>query len=387
MTDNLEVKDLRLLALACVLLGGMGQGVVAPKLPELLKESTALAFDSGISATVMYFGIFISTFRFGKWADQGKVHWLLGPGMLAYSLVLMALGYLHTPVGFFIGRFAEGITLSAIYVAADFILGRLSAPKERGQWLSYYGVALSIGLLAGPALALSAAKFGISQSPVFPLSVVAGLAVIMGLVVLGKKVAQAPATDGPPSRLNLRALASGSAYGYMEAGLVAVMPILAVREFHVLPEYCLVVVIISAALSSIVWGIASDKNGPKPTVHVLLSLLLIGPFLILGLLSHFPSSIVAYASCILFGIVAGGLYPVAFSWLLLDLPESQYGNASGGFARAYGLGSIFGPLLTGLAAENLGAQGFFLSMGIVGALGFAFVLYKTEKVTPTKPLF
>ena len=365
----------------------MGQGVVAPKLPELLKESTALALDSGISATVMYFGIFVSTFRFGKWADQGRVHWLLGPGMLAYSLVLMALGYLHTPIGFFVGRFAEGITLSAIYVAADFILGRLSAPKERGQWLSYYGVALSIGLLAGPALALSAAKFGFSQSPVFPLAVVAALAVIMGLVVLGKRVAQAPESPGPPSRLNRRAMASGSTYGYMEAGLVAVMPILAVREFHVLPEYCLVVVIISAALSSIVWGITSDKRGPRPTVLLLLSLLALGPLLILGSLKFLAPDLVAYSSCILFGIVAGGLYPVAFSWLLQDLPEAQYGYASGGFARAYGLGSIFGPLVTGFACEHFGARGFFLSMGIIGTLGLAFVLARTEKSPAIKPLF
>ena len=368
------VKDLRILALACVLLGGMGQGVVAPKLPELLKESTRLAFDSGISATVMYFGIFISTFRFGKWADQGRVHWLLGPGMLIYSLVLVALGYLSTPMGFFIGRFAEGISLSAVYVAADFILGRLSGPKERGQWLSYYGVALSIGLLAGPAVALGAAKIGISSSPIFPLCIVAGLAAVMGLVVMRARVQKAPDHVGPPSKLNPRALASGSAYGYMEAGLVAVMPILAVKEFHVLPEYCLFFVIIAAALSSVVWGIASDKKGPKPVALILLSLLMVGPFVMLGTLRVFTPEVVAFSSCVLFGILAGGLYPVAFSWLLLDLPESQYGYASGGFARAYGLGSIFGPLLTGLASENLGAQGFFLSMGITGALGLGYVL-------------
>ena len=74
-------RDPRILALLCVLLGGMGQGVVAPKLPELLSGSGHLALASGFSAAVMYFGIFISTYRYGELADRGKVHWLMSLGL------------------------------------------------------------------------------------------------------------------------------------------------------------------------------------------------------------------------------------------------------------------------------------------------------------------
>ena len=141
--------------------------------------------------------------------------------------------------------------------------------------------------------------------------------------------------------------------------LVAVLPVLAVTQFHVIPEYCLVVVILAAAVSSIFWGVTADKRGCRPVILVLLGMLLMGPiFLCMG-----PSVMsfqnLAVVSCVLFGVLAGGLYPVGFAWLLESLPENFYGYASGAFARAYGLESLVGPLIGGLAVQR------WMSLGLL----------------------
>ena len=73
-------------------------------------------------------------------------------------------------------------------------------------------------------------------------------------------------------------------------------------------------------------------------------------------------------------MLAGGLYPVAFAWLLEGLPEARYGHASGSFARAYGLGSLAGPLAAGLAAQGYQSAGLFAVMGVAGLAGFAVCL-------------
>ena len=385
-----KILDVRIFALLCVLLGGMGQGVVAPNLPHMLKEADQLAFASGVSAALMYLGIFVSTFRYGKWADEGKVHWLLGGGLIAYAATLLLLGVTHAPWAIFLARFLEGLSLSGIYVAADFVLGRLSSSKDRGQWLSYYGVALSVGLLLGPALALGSAKLltydglrlpasslGISSSEhstLFPLMIVAAFALLFAWRGAHTKVPRVTDAHGPKSTLNRGALIAGAAYGYMEAGLVAVFPVLAITEFHVTAEYCLFVVILSAAFSSILWGTLSDKKGPKPIVYLLLAALGIGPLLLWLTSGLYDSTTLAYLASAGFGAVAGGLYPVGFSWLLQSLPESEYGFASGGFARAYGLGSLFGPVTVGLSCQLWGARGMWATMAIVGILALCFMV-------------
>ncbi len=145
------------MVLIAVLLGGMGQGVVAPKLPELLHESGALYLSSGISATLMYFAIFISTFKYGSLADEGKVHLAAGPwpallrrftpgsGLAPNQEHSLRIAFRRRPV-----RCAP--SLSPPISCWEGYLPH----SERGQWLAYYGVALSIGLLLGPALALAA---------------------------------------------------------------------------------------------------------------------------------------------------------------------------------------------------------------------------------------
>lgn len=365
----------RIFVLVAVLLGGMGQGVVAPKLPELLAGSGSwLVLSSGLSATLMYFGVFVSTYYYGRRADRGGVHWLLGLGLLAYGATLLCLGRCTTPTSIFGLRFLEGLAISAVYVAADFVLGRLSKPNERGQWLSYYGVALSCGLLLGPALALGSSAIIFSSSAFLPLAIVAALVFCLAIPAFAVRVPKL--LDEPTLATQAVAAAplfSGAVYGFMEAGLVAVFPVLAVREFNVRPEYCLLTVIVSAALSSVGWGYAADHRGAGKTVRELLVFLAAGTAT-LGLCRVFLGNhAAAYASCVFFGLVAGGLYPVGFSWLLEGMPENQYGFASGSFARAYGLGSLFGPLTLGWASQYFGSRGLFWGIAAIAFVGVAVV--------------
>jgi MFS family permease len=368
------MADPRIFALFCVLLGGMGQGVVAPRLPELLGRDGGalfgdggLALASGASATLMYLGIFVSTFRFGRVADAGRVHRLLGPGLLAYAVTLVGLGFARGEWAIFALRFLEGLSLSAVFVAADFLLGRLSPVKVRARWLSYYGVALSAGLLLGPAVSLAGARLLPDGGAAVALGFVAAIAAATGVVALRVQVPAVPAaSDGRPS-LAFAPLVAGAAYGFLEAGLVAVFPVLAVRELGVTPEYCLIAVIVAAAASSVLWGWLADRIGAKLVVRALLA----GYFALPLALSRVPpaagGTAIAFSACAAFGILAGGLYPVGFAWLLETVPEAQYGFASGGFARAYGLGSLAGPIAAGLAAQSAGARGMFVCFAFVGA--------------------
>ena len=381
---------MRVFVLLCTALGGMGQGVVAPRMPELLGDSSHLTLATGLSAGLMYLGIFLSTRFYGRLADRGRVHWLLGPGLLAYAAILLALGTVTAPLGLFALRLIEGLALSAIFVAADFALGRLSTAGERARWLSFYGIALSAGLLLGPALSLGVPRLAralafsphLAASPLLALGPVALLAFAFGLAALPRRI---PAARSAPAKVPMPAapLRAGAAYGFMEAGLVAVFPALAVKQFAIAPELSLLLVIATAGVSALPWGLLAERVGAAPATRALLALLAGGPLVLAAWSSTTAptDALPAYVGCICFGLIAGGLYPVAFAWLLETVSESSYGEASGAFARAYGLGSLAGPLILGVAAEIWGSAGLF---SVLAALGLLTLVTGGRRATPLR---
>ncbi|MBC7693528.1 MAG: MFS transporter [Methylotenera sp.] len=356
----------------------MGQGIVAPQLPELLHGSETLAMDSGLSAVVLYLGIFLASFPFGKASDRGRVHWLLTGGLLAYACTLLAFTLQPDRTALFLIRFFEGVSISAVFVAADYLLGKLSPPDQRGKWLSFYGVALSIGLLLGPLLSLGWHQW-ISASFAGPLIIVAGLAALSA-ILSGVSVRVPAAIFGELTqagrkislRGNFGPLSAGISYGAMEASLVAVLPVIALQTFHVKPELCLIFVILSAAISSLPWGISSDRFGPEKVVKVLLGVLAIAPLALFvfsrgtGTSTGLQGMPLALLSSLVFGLIAGGLYPVGFSWLLAQVDDSRYGEASGAFTRYYGLGSIIGPGAAGWLTQTQGYSGLLLFLSVLG---------------------
>jgi MFS family permease len=177
--------------------------------------------------------------------------------------------------------------------------------------------------------------------------------------------------------LNWGALSTAVSYGALESALVSVLPVLALREFHVRAEWCLIVLILTAAVSSLIWGNRSDRWGPRAVATVLVGLLVLLPMLLLLLIPTLSPAALGWSACVVFGILAGGLYPVGFSWLLVGLPEAHYGYASGAQARAYGLGSLVGPVSVGLVVERFHAAGLFGAVCLVGLLNFGYLKLRT----------
>ena len=345
----------------------MGQGVVAPQIPSLLQGSQGLAFSSGLSATLLYLGIYFSSFFYGKLADRGQVNRLLAVGLFFYAVTLFGFTCSPNLIQIFILRFVEGVSICAVYIAADYILGKFSPPESRGQWLSFYGIALSLGLLFGPLLTLGLEHF--QFAPVTSIECLA--AAVLSAAILVGIVAEKTAVGGTEEKpvLNRGALSLAKIYGFIEAALVALFPVIAIQVFHVKPELCLVWIIVSAALFSYPFGIFIDRFSPEliSKIIFMVIVLIASVFVVLSLSQ--PTALLIYGSCLFFGFIAAGLYPAGFTWLLRDIPVEGYGYASGGFSRSYALGSLLGPFLAGITVNEFGATGFYLGLVILGLFG------------------
>ncbi len=360
---------IRIFVLVCVFLGGLGQGVVNPKLPELLADHARLALDSGVSASLMYLGIFGASFLYGRAADRGYVFRLLAFGLVLYSSVLLLFVVAGSGEAVFALRFCEGLAVSAIYVAADVVLCRASRDDERGRWLSYYGVALSLGLLAGPLTVMLVEHVRGGSALGATLAGLAGVPLLFGGLSLGFRLpAGAPDERGTVRR---RAVPAAVLYGFLEAGLVAVLAALVVERFRVAVEPVFIALILAAVPASLVWGWLIDRVGGRRALLAVF-LVFVASEGALGILSaSLPPAACAYLTAAAFGVAAGGIYPAGFAWLVEGCPPSRFGYASGLFTRAYGLGSLFGPLCFGFAVEGAGERGFFALAFALGLVGIA----------------
>ncbi|MGZ3735266.1 MAG: MFS transporter, partial [Bdellovibrionota bacterium] len=169
--------------------------MVNPKLPELLSDHVRLALDSGISASLMYLGIFAASFLYGRLADRGNTFRLLAGGLFLYSAVLFLFRLAGSKEAVFLLRLFEGLGLSAIYVSADVVLCRASRDDERGRWLSYYGVALSLGLLCGPITVLGVQQLRAGSALAPTLAALAALVFLFGCLSLRLRLP--PAAEEP----------------------------------------------------------------------------------------------------------------------------------------------------------------------------------------------
>ena len=376
---------MKIFALLCVFFGGMGQGVVNPKLPELLTDHSTLALDSGISASLMYIGIFFASFLYGRWADRGRVFRLMSTGLFIYAVVLILLAAAQTKTQLFLLRFFEGIGLSAVYVAADVVLCRGSSDDTRGRWLSYYGAALSLGLLLGPVLMLILEFFGVQNALAHSLHSLAGAALLSAIVSLfiSMPLQHSPKPEALPNR---RATLSAGLYGFLEAGLVAVLAAVAIKSFSANVEKLFVALILTAAAASLAWGIGIDRFGPRPTLRLVFLTLALACGATSAAQWLHPGVWVLFASAMAFGVAAGGIYPAGFAWLVEGVAPSQYGYASGLFTRAYGLGSLLGPVAFGLAVEGAGPLGLFGLASLLGAGGWMLARKSSQDWAAAKAL-
>ena len=266
-------------------------------------------------------------------------------------------------------RFVEGVSISAILVSADYLLGRLSSEKERGLWLSFYGVALSVGLLLGPMITLflgmNLGLWGVAVSALL-------------ISILSFKKISIPTEDqSVASQLFSPPLLIAALYGFLEASLVAIVPLISIEYFHQKPQWILVAAILAAAIASIPLGWLGDRFKPRRIVVFLLAFLALVDLLYGAIWSSFPegvtSQFIIFSIPVFFGILCGGFYPLGFAWLLEGYSSDQYGLASGRFTRYYGAGSLAGPLILSLIYDRYHLAGFFYALSVLGISSWLFI--------------
>ena len=351
----------------------LGVGLVAPLIAIVLIEHGENSFVVGLIGTTMFTAFTVASFPIGALTDKIGPKVVLVCGLVLYGAAILLFAFIRVTWLFFAVRAVEGVGAAAISVATETMIGLLSEPDERAKRMSYYALSVGIGWAAGPLA--GTLLFGIS--PQVPFIGCFGLSVLAALLVarlIRRMPSKSHHTDTHFRVLSAKILvpiSAGAVYGYMMSSLITLFPLYLKTEIRV-PETAmgaiLTAVIIGTVASQVPIGRAADRFGKRKTLLVS-AVLLGGVFAILTLHTDWRFFLVTGAMA---GALAGSLYPIGLALIGEVVNKKRLGAANSTFSLSFGIGSLIGPSVSGLAMTHFGNPRWLFYLPALLSLGFAF---------------
>lgn len=139
-----------------VLLDFLAFGIIAPVLPDLIKQ-----FEGGnigrASDMVGYFGLIWNLMQFlflpvlGAWSDRFGRRPVILISCLGLGLDYIFMAMAPSLKWLFVGRLISGITASNVSTAFAYITD-ISAPEQRAKRFGMLGASFGVGFVVGPAV-------------------------------------------------------------------------------------------------------------------------------------------------------------------------------------------------------------------------------------------
>ena len=301
----------------------------------------------------------------------GHVRTMTGGAVLA-ALVIVAHAYLVTPVGWTVLRAVSGFSLSSLYVGAESWIHDRVENKNRGRVFSIYIVAQMIGM-TGSQLLLSAGN----PTSAFPFLLSGSLFAISCLPVL---YASSSAPDhAPPEPFGLAKLFAAAPLGVIATVLAGVSwsivftfgPVYAQRHGLSLYQVSLFMAsaMIGGAITQFPMGWLSDAVGRRRTI----ALMSVGGLAVslFGLKVGGDGFVAQCVASVLVGGLVFPVYAISAAHTNDSIASQNRVSAAAGLVLLFGVGSIFGPLLSGISMSVIGTEGYYVVLALTLAASLA----------------
>jgi MFS family permease len=357
----------------------VGVGLVAPLIALVLGAHGENNFVIGLIGTTMFTTFTLASFPVGAATDRFGPKLVLVGGLILYGAAIALFAMPLTTPLFFVARAFEGVGAAAISVPTETMIGKLSAPDERARRMSYYALSVGLGWAVGPITGtlLFSLNPGTPFIACFALSLLAALIAQAMIPQVGSTSHHVESLTRVFSKAMLVPASAGMLYGYLMSSLVTLVPRYLTQVLQARSEQMgiiLTAVIAGVLISQVPMGWAADRFGKRRMLFVCAVVVAI-TFALMAAISNWrwfiPTGIVA-------GAMAGGLYPLGLAIIGTLVPHKRLGAANSLFSLAFGIGSLTGPGLSGLAMTHFSDRWLFylpLALATLFAIEILF-LYK-----------
>jgi MFS family permease len=357
--------------------------LILPVMPLYVAAMGGTSFQIGLIIGFFAFVAMILRPPAGWIIDTRGCRLVLFVGMSVFLLASLGYTVANSVTTVLILRLFHGIGMGLFPTAATVVVAEVAPPARRGEAMGWFGIANSIGLIAGPASGTALA--GWLGYPMLFL-VAAGMAALGLLCILilpemGQALAKSARLPRPQDLYSRPALLPSAIvlFLYLPYGvMVAFIPIIAVnRGLENAGTYYTAFALAMLAIRAKA-GTVSDRRGRA--VVVIPGLLITGlAFAVLGLTSGW---IWVLVGAVIFGLGFGSAQPALMALTADRVRIEDRGKAMGTFYVAWELGIMSGSTGAGLLLGIMDSSFLLLACSIFPAIG-ALLALKTR--TPSVP--
>jgi len=363
--------------LSACLAYGIGIGLTLPLLSLILERMGEPGSVNGLNLTTGGLAALLITPHVPRWMAKIGAAEFLCLALLIAAAALLAIYAAPNLWVWFVLRFVLSSALNALFVISEFWINRLATEQTRGRYVALYSICIVGSFGIGPAILQFIGTRGMAPFAVGSAMLVAALVPVF----LARKTAPRIEESSTASvfsivRMAPTAFAAAFVFGAIDAGMMGLLPVYAVRLHYTEAHAALCVTAIAAG--SIVFqyplGLLADRMDRRVLLALCASTGVIGSALLPLVIATPP---LAYFLLFLWGGLILGVYSLGLTLLGQRFKGPELATANAGFVIAYSLGMLLGPAAEGVALDAWNPHGLLVALGTICAIYVGFLLFRT----------
>ncbi|MBP2473588.1 MFS family permease [Crossiella equi] len=358
-------------AISTVAVVGLATGLAIPLVSLRLGAAGASGTLVGLAAALPALGILCAAPLTGVLTRRLRVKSVLLGALGASALSLLLLTTTDDLLVWLVLRFTVGAAAGLLLALGETWINAVAEEGSRGRWVAVYTSVFTVCQVCGPGLL---ALFGSSGE--LPVLVTVAAHVPGLLLLLGTRCA-VENTHGPRGfgllgffRAAPSIVLAVLLFSFFDSVVLALFPLYGMA--YGLPESVAVLlagaVFLGDALLQVPLGALADRVN-RPRLHLTCGVVVLIAALVMPVLMTRP--VLLWPSLVVLGGAAGGVYTLALVLVGERFRGGDLVTANACAATLWGLGSLAGPPLGGMAVQLVRPDGLMLSLAAVAMLFLA----------------
>ncbi|MCO1575058.1 MFS transporter [Crossiella sp. SN42] len=355
-------------AVSTVAVVGLATGLAIPLVSLRLAAAGAGSAVVGAAAALPALGILCAAPLTGPLTRRWPVRTVLLGALLASALSLLLLTTTADLFAWLVLRFTVGAAAGVLLALGETWINAVAADGVRGRWVAVYTSVFTLCQVSGPGLL---AWLGSGGSAPILVTVAAHLP---GLLLLAFTRCEIDVEHGPRS-FGLLGFARAAPvivlavllFSFFDSVVLALFPLYGMAYGQ--PERIAVLLVGAVfagdALLQVPLGWLADRVD-RSRLHLACGAVVL--LLALGLPLLMPHPVLLWPALVLLGGAAGGVYTLGLVRIGERFRGADLVTANACATTLWGLGSLAGPPLGGLAVELLRPDGLMLALAAVTVL-------------------
>ncbi len=362
-------------AIASVAVFGIGIGFATPLFSLTLEARGIEASLTGLNAAAGYLGVVLGPLWTPLLVRRLGIRRFLFACLALDVVVFLTMKPLDGLGAWFALRLLLGMVGSSLFTATEAWINMLAGDRSRGRVIGAYAAALAAGFAAGPLLLVLTGIEGWT-----PYLAGAGVTALAALPLIG--VGASARGLGREKAAGLLAIFARAPfivltvafYGCFESAALSLLPVWGVRIGLDRSAAAAILTAIGAGAIALQLpvGWLSDKLARVAVLRLCGAAGLAGALLLPSLAAAGAAPM--FATVLLWGGAASGIYPVALAMAGARFRGAELVGANAALIIAYGVGSLLGPSLGGIAMDLWNPEGLPAAFALLFALFLAATL-------------